>query len=268
MATSIRKISVQDVGAFLDAYAPSHLAENWDNVGLLVGDASQEIARVMTCLTVTPESLDEAIQERVNLIVTHHPLPFQPVKRVTADTTPGRLLLDAIRHGIAIYSPHTAFDSALDGINQWLASGIGLTGIEPLRASANQSAIGTGRCGTPVRAGTLADLATEIKRFLQVGQLQIVGSLEMPLQKIAVGCGSAGSFLEDAKRSGCNVFVTGETSFHTCLEARASKIGLILTGHYASERFAVERLAEILARQFPELQVWASRMESDPIQSV
>jgi putative NIF3 family GTP cyclohydrolase 1 type 2 len=90
----------------------------------------------------------------------------------------------------------------------------------------------------------------------------------MPLQKIAVGCGSAGSFLEDVKRSGCNVFVTGETSFHLCLEARASKIGLILTGHYASERFAVERLAEILARQFPDLQVWASRMETDPIQAV
>ena len=268
MATSNQKIAVQDVGAFLDAHAPSHLAETWDNVGLLVGDPSREIARVMTCLTVTPESLDEAIQERASLIVTHHPLPFQPLKRVTADTTPGRLLLDAIRHGIAIYSPHTAFDSAREGINQWLASGIGLTGIEPLRASANQPAMGTGRCGTPVRAGTLADLAADIKRFLQVRQLQFVGSLEMPLRKIAVGCGSAGSFLEDAKRSGCNVFVTGETSFHTCLEARAGKIGLILTGHYASERFAVERLAEILARQFPYLQIWASRMESDPIQSV
>lgn len=258
--------TVHDVGGFLDAYAPPHLAESWDNVGLLVGDAAQPISRVMTCLTVTPESLGEAIREQAELIVAHHPLPFQPLKRFTTATTTGRLMLNAMRHGIAIYSPHTAFDSAMEGINQWLAAGIGLQDVRPLRASATQPEIGTGRQGTA--AGTLAQLITSVKQFLALPQLQVVGSLETPLRKVAVGCGSAGSFLESALLAECNVFVTGETSFHTCLEARANNIALVLTGHYASERFAIERLADILARQFPKLQVWASRLESDPIQTV
>src|SRR6187431_1498174 len=119
--------SVADFCTFLDAFAPPALAAEWDNVGLLVGDRSQKVERVMTCLTITPASAAEAIRERADLIVTHHPLPFKPLKRLTAEQPAGRMLLDLIRAGIAIHSPHTAFDSAAEGINQQLALGLGLT---------------------------------------------------------------------------------------------------------------------------------------------
>src|SRR5688572_13285580 len=123
---------LHDLCAFLERFAPARLAEDWDNVGLLVGDRERSVTRVMTCLTITPISAQEAIDEQADVIVTHHPLPFRPLKRLTTDSVPGRLLWELIRAGIAIHSPHTAFDSAAAGINQRLAAGLGLTDIQPL----------------------------------------------------------------------------------------------------------------------------------------
>src|SRR6186713_209024 len=123
-------LPLSELCRFLDAFAPSTLSEEWDNVGLLVGDADKQIERVMTCLTVTPTSCAEAVTKGADLIITHHPLPFKPLRRLTTENTPGRLLLELIHAGIAVYSPHTAFDSAAEGINQQLAAGIDLCEIK------------------------------------------------------------------------------------------------------------------------------------------
>src|SRR6185295_8040165 len=140
---------LSDLCRFLDAFAPPGLSEEWDNVGLLVGDPKRQVERAMTCLTITPASCAEAVSKQANLIVTHHPLPFQPLRRLTTESTPGRLLLTLIEAGIAVYSPHTAFDSAAEGINQQLAEGIGLTEIRPLVPSPPDATInlGSGRFG-------------------------------------------------------------------------------------------------------------------------
>ena len=134
---------------FLDAFASLVLSEEWDNVGLLVGDPTRQVERVMTCLTITPASCSEAVSQKADLIVTHHPLPFQPVRRLTTETTPGRLLLALIEAGISVYSPHTAYDSAAAGINQQLAEGLGLAEIKPLVLSPTDLAtnLGSGRFG-------------------------------------------------------------------------------------------------------------------------
>ena len=105
---------------YLETFAPPRLAEEWDNVGLLVGHRDLEVGRIMTCLTITPASVREAIDQSANLIVTHHPLPFRPLKRITNQTVAGSLLLALIESRIAIYSPHTSLDSAAEGINQQL----------------------------------------------------------------------------------------------------------------------------------------------------
>jgi len=252
---------------FLDQFAPLELAEDWDNVGLLVGDRQRDVTRVMTCLTITPRSVREAIDERVELIVSHHPLPFHPLKRLTTESTPGRMLLDLIRAGIAVYSPHTAFDSALDGINQQLAEGLGLTVIQALLPPAPDAReIGTGRWGALAEETTVIELAERLKAFLSLGGLHIVGPPDRKLRSVAVACGAAGELLEVAIRAGCDALVLGETNFHTCLEAEANDLALLLPGHYASERFAVEVLARRITDQFSELTVWASRRECDPLQ--
>jgi dinuclear metal center YbgI/SA1388 family protein len=267
---------VDDIARFLDQFAPSDLAESWDNVGLLAGDRARAVSKVMTCLTITPASAEEAIRSGVELIVAHHPLPFQALKRLTTDTPEGRLLCDLLGARIAIYSPHTAFDSTVGGINQQLAEGLGLTNISPLVPLGGSATIpdagsvprGAGRRGSTT-AGTTGDaLATRIKQFLRIGQLQAVGETSHSVARVAVACGSAGEFLEPAHAAGCKLLVTGEVGFHTCLKAEALGVALLLVGHFASERFAVEALADVLAKQFPSVSVWASRNESDPLRTL
>ncbi len=126
-------VTVADLVAFLKQVAPLELAADWDNVGLLLGDPAAEVRRVMTCLTVTPDTAAEAVESAVQLIVTHHPILFRAVKRLTATTPEGRMLLSLIRSGAAVYSPHTAFDNAPGGINDILARRLGLTEVQPLR---------------------------------------------------------------------------------------------------------------------------------------
>lgn len=125
--------TIADVTAWLRQFAPLELAEAWDNVGLLLGDKSAAVRKIMTCLTVTPASAAEAIAEGAELIVSHHPVLFKPVQRLTAETNEGRMLLALLRAGVAVYSPHTAFDNTAGGINDMLCRRLGLTDVKPLR---------------------------------------------------------------------------------------------------------------------------------------
>ncbi len=125
--------TVAAVVEFLERLAPPALAADWDNVGLLLGERTAEVRRLMTCLTVTPDSAAEAVAEGAGLIVTHHPILFRAIKRLTDATAEGRMLLVLARAGVAVYSPHTAFDDAPDGINALLARRLGLAGVGPLR---------------------------------------------------------------------------------------------------------------------------------------
>lgn len=255
---------VAEIADFLEAFAPARLAEDWDNVGLLVGDPLADVERVMTCLTITPASVREAISEGANLIVAHHPLPFRPLKQLTTATPEGRMLLELIAAKVAVYSPHTAFDSAADGINQQLARGLELADVQVLVPAAD-GVLGAGRFGQLRKPQRLAGLAQAVKQFLKIERVQVVGSPDREIKKVAVACGSAGEFLAPARAAGCDCLVTGEVRFHTALEAEATGIALVLAGHYASERFGVEALAGVLARQFPKLRIWASQQEADPL---
>lgn len=261
--------TVAAVCQFLDEFAPARLAEDWDNVGLLVGDPTRDVKRIMTCLTVTADSAEEAVRDRADLIVAHHPLPFRPFKRLTTETTAGRLLLRLIRADVAVASPHTAFDSARFGINRRLAEGLELEDIRPLQVvDSEQPDVGTGRSGIIRGRVTLEEFADRVKRLLNIDRLAIVGSRTRPVTRVGIACGSGGSLMEAARQGQCDLFLTGETNFHTCLEAEANNLAMILTGHFPSERFAVEQLAGVMRERFPHIDVWPSRIERDPLQCI
>jgi putative NIF3 family GTP cyclohydrolase 1 type 2 len=124
--------------------------------------------------------------------------------------------------------------------------------------------IGAGRFGN-LPGENLSRLLATIKHQFQLGSIRYVGQPDAEVSRAAVACGSGGSFLSAAIAAGCDTFVTGEATFHTCLEAKANQVSLVLMGHYGSERFAIEMLGEQIADQFPDLQVWSSATESDPI---
>ena len=258
-------VCVGDLVSAMERLAPLRLAAEWDNVGLLVGDRKADCQRVMTCLTITDSVVEEAVEKRADLIAAHHPLPFQPLKRITTDTVYGNYLWRLIGNGTAIYSAHTAFDSAELGINQQIASGLRLRDVKPLEPLAEQPDLGAGRFGglpQKLSAGELAGLAGQVTG---AGSVKFVGERDKTVSRVAIGCGSGGSFLRAAAKAGCDALVTGEANFHGCLEAESLDIALVLVGHYASERFAMEWLARHLQAEFPACLVWASESEKDPI---
>ncbi len=270
-APQVRKVA--DVIEFLAALAPLDLAEPWDNVGLLWGDASVPVRRVMTCLTLTPDVAAEAQTRKAELVVSHHPILFRPVQRLTTGNHEGRMLLGLARNGIAVYSAHTAYDSAADGINRQLAESLGLHSIVPLRPkvggrldSNETSGFGSGRIGALETPCTLCEFVADAKSRLGLHFVDFVGLPEWSVQRVAIACGSAAEFIDDAILKDCQVLVTGEARLHACLEARDRGLGLVLLGHFASERPGMVQLAHQVANQFPDLEVWPSEAESDPVQ--
>jgi dinuclear metal center YbgI/SA1388 family protein len=223
----------------------------------------------MTCLTVTPESAGEAIRQQADLIVAHHPLPFSATKRITTAQTPTRLIWELAQAGVSIYSPHTAFDSALGGINQMLSDRLSLVDVHALVPNRkNPDLPGAGRIGKLSDVRSLRELAQVIKADFSLPRIQVVGDLEKSVARVATACGSGGSFLSQAAKKRADCLVTGEATFHTVLESRAAGVGMVLMGHYFSERFAVEILAQKIGEHFPAVKVWASEQECDPITSV
>lgn len=258
-----------DVQRFLEEFAPLSLAEDWDNVGLLVGDSSSDVTSVLTCLTLTPDVADEAIARGVQLIVSHHPILFRPVQRITNETTEGGVLLRLVGAGIAVYSPHTSFDSAQQGINSQLADLFGLNDVAPLRPAdecGEPTSPGAGRHGLLPKAIELSALLELTKQKLQIDNVQFVGEPVSKVGRVGVACGAAAEFMRDAKLAGCDALITGEARFHACLEARNLGIALVLPGHYATERPAVENLAEVLSSQVAGVTAIASDSETDPVQ--
>src|SRR5262249_6690534 len=133
----------------------------------------------------------------------------------------------------------------------------------PLQSA--RSAVGDGRIGRLPRTTTLDKLTKAVKTSLRAGKVQVVGEPERSVERVAIVCGAGGEMLSDAVRAQADVFLTGEMRFHEYLNAQAEGLALCLPGHYATERFGIEELAARLQEQWPELQVWASRRERDPV---
>lgn len=261
--------TLSDAVALLEELCPPELAEEWDNVGLLVGDSAGDLRSVLTCLTLTTDVVDEAIASGVDLVVSHHPLPFHGVKRLTTDDDAGDRLWRLARAGIAVYSPHTAYDSAAGGINQQWADRLGLEDATPLLLAADRTdGAGVGRIGTWAVGGGFAALVETVKQAVNLASVRVVvPAEEVSKPRVAIACGSGGSLLDLALSAGSQVFLTGEMGFHECLRCRSAGVGVVLTGHHASERFAVETLAEKLAASLPGVSVSASRVESNPLET-
>lgn len=261
---------IRDILNSLAGIAPLELAEKWDNVGLLMGGVDQNVNRILTCLTLTHGVAEEAIAGKFELVVTHHPLMFRPVQRMVSSDNEGGLLLKLARSGIAVYSPHTAYDNSVGGINAQLAELFGLRQVRPLRESdsLSDSATGSGRIGVlpqPIPLGELVKIAKSSCGATTVG---LVGDPRREIRQIGIACGSAAEFLSDAVQMGCDAFVTGEARFHDCLKAENLNIAILLLGHYASERRGIEHLASLLASRHPECLVMPSQIERDPVQYV
>ncbi|MFO0941789.1 MAG: Nif3-like dinuclear metal center hexameric protein [Pirellulales bacterium] len=257
---------VSDIVSWMNAQAPLALSESWDNTGLLLGDLSAGVSKIQTCLTLTPASVDEAIRKQADLVIAHHPTPFKPLNRITTESYVGKLLWQLASHRIAVYSPHTAWDSAEIGINAMIATRLGLSRVQPLIPSSIEglSHLGAGRTGQLDSKPSVEHFCKLVRQVIPNCRLRGV-DCSNSISRIAIACGSGASLLGAAVKHGCDLFLTGEATFHQCLEAEGAGISMLLIGHFASEQFAMVELANRILLQFAEVDCWASQMEQDPV---
>ena len=249
----------------LEGIAPLRLAAGWDSVGLLVSPRRTAVDRVMTCLTLTPNVAAEAARERVDLVVSHHPLPFHPLGRLSVDTGPGAALLELIHAGAGVWSSHTAWDSAAGGINDQLAGVLGLENVVPIEPAADMPLAGFGRMGGAAPHRTVADIARLAAARLGVRHVQVIGDAGRLAGRVGIVCGSGGDSLASVRRGGCHTLLTGEIKLHQATEALAAGLAIVAVGHHASEWFSMPLLAERIVGAVPGVTSWASRAERDPI---
>ena len=254
---------LSDVVAALERIAPERLAAEWDAVGLLVAPREPEVRRVLTCLTLTPEVAAEAVHQRIDLVITHHPLPFRPIGRITPDTGTGRVLLALVGAGCGVWSSHTAWDSAVGGINDQLADLLELTAVTPIEPDALEPRAGFGRVGR--HAGSLGALARRAATALDAVGVQTSGDLARPAGRVGIVCGSGGDLVPQIVAAGCDTLVTGEIKLHQALEAAAAGVAVIAVGHHASERFSLDTLAARLAAAVPGLECFTTPADTDPL---
>lgn len=256
--------TVKDILTYLETLAPASMKMDWDNVGLLCGSSSQSVHKILVALDPFEHVCREAAEIGADLIVTHHPLIFQPCKAVTDETSLGRSILFLVSHGICAVNAHTNLDCAPGGVNDILAQKLGLENIQVIAPS------GTDEQGQPwglLRQGTvleqpLAQFLTQVKQQLDCPGLRYVDGSK-PVHKVAVGGGSCASELTDAAAAGCDTFVTADVKYNQFWDARELGINLIDAGHFYTENPVCPAIAEKLQSNFPEISVQLSQTHRD-----
>lgn len=251
--------TVCDILNYIETLAPRSLKMEWDNVGLLCGSASTPVTKVLVALDPFEHVCREAADWGAELIVTHHPLIFQPLSSVTDETSIGRGIMALCRHGISAINAHTNLDCAVGGVNDVLAEALGLAAVSPVPYG--DGARSLLRCGT-VTEQPIADFLAHVKATLGCGGLRYVDSGK-PVRKVAVGGGSCADGMMDALAFGCDTFVTADVKYNQFWDAHDLGLNLIDAGHFCTENPVVAVLAERIATQFPEITVKTSESHAD-----
>ena len=240
-------MTIEDVCAFLGQMAPEDTAEAWDNPGLLVTGRCRELSAVLVTLDVTPAALEEAEREGAGLIVSHHPVIFDPLRRLDAEEMPYRLAAA----GIAAYAAHTNLDKAPGGVNDTLAALLGLEEV----AAADDGLCRVGRLPAAMEA---RDFACLVARRLGT-PVRACG--DGPVRFVGL-CGGAGGGEWMKLNPAVDALVTGEVKHHEWLAARQAGLTLVDAGHYATEVCIVDALGGWLQEAFPALRVLVHRGEA------
>jgi dinuclear metal center YbgI/SA1388 family protein len=267
--------TLADILRILERMAPPHLAEEWDNVGLQVGDPGREVGLVWVALDPSPNVVSAACRKGVGLLVTHHPLIFRPLKQINTGTPLGAVIEKALRHRLAVYAMHTNLDAATAGLNDLLAQRLGVQRLKPLVGREDPSARsgpGIGRSGVlPVRL-RLDELALEVKRRLGLESVRIAGDASRHMKRVVLSTGSGGSLLPLFLSSAADVFITGDLRYHDAREIEAAQRGAIDIGHFHSEHLmasaVAQRLRRALQRRRATIRVEACPIERDPFQTL
>lgn len=255
---------VKEIAAAIEEFAPRDLQESYDNAGLQVGDADMEVTAAMLCLDVTEDVMAEAKRRGCNMVISHHPLLFSSLKRVTGATPVERIVADAIRSGMAIYAAHTNLDSACQGVSYEIASSLGLREIRVLDAKEGNPCVGLGVIGN-VSATPVLEFLRKTKEAFKVRDLRYGGPSRLLVVKRVAICGGAGaSLIREAIAKGADTFLTGDLKYHD-FTTYAPEILLADIGHFESELCTKKIFSRIIREKFPNFVAYFSESEKNPI---
>ena len=236
--------AVKQVLECLDSIAPLSLAEEWDNVGLLVGNPENDVERILCALDLTIDVIEEAKRLNAGLIVTHHPVMFRGRKNLREDDVEGIMLCELIRNNIALIAMHTNFDNARPGVNDALAERLGLKDVEALESGM--------RIGS-VDEVKFSAFAHEAERLLG-GPVRRYGNASAPVKRVAVLGGAGEDYASIAMENGADVYITGEMAYHKALDCAAMGMCILEAGHAATELPGVNLLCRGLQNELDAVQ--------------
>ena len=260
--------TVKEVFSCLDALAPCAIKMEFDNVGLLAGFPEAEVTKILTALDITDAVIDEAVEWGAELIVSHHPLIFHPLKRVTEDDNTGKKVIRLVQHRMSAICMHTNLDAAAGGVNDALmeALGVPVTGLLSVYGTmADGTPYGIERIGELPEALPLEAFLARTKQALNCTALRYVDG-GRPVRRVACCGGSGGSELEAVIAAGCDTYVTADLKYDRFLLAKESGINLIDADHFCTENVVIPMLCRALKARFPALEVRVSNVHKQTVQ--
>lgn len=247
----------------IEQLAPKHLAEPWDNVGLMVGDEDQCVDTIYLTLDVTSSAVDEAIRCGAQLIVSHHPLLFSPLKSVTEQGVTGSIVRSLIKNDISVYSAHTNLDKADGGMNDILCEKLGINDARAYFDSecidpSGKSLDNIGRIGMLDTPTEMADFVDYVRNVLGCRAISYTGDLSDVVSNAAVCSGSGGDLIYNAYNAGADVYITSEIKHHEAQLALELGINLIDAGHFETENIVCDFFEQYLSETFTDIRFFKS----------
>lgn len=260
-------MKINEITNYIEELAPLHYAEDFDNVGLLVGSYATEVTGVLVALDTLEETIDEAIANKCNLIISFHPIIFSGLKKLNGNTYVERVVLKAIKNDIAIYATHTALDNVKNGVSGKICEVLGLQNIKTLIPKTNiasKEIIGMGMIGEFQKEMNEKDFLQFIKATMKTACVRHSEFIDKPIKKVAVLGGSGSFAIQNAIHSKADAYISADFKYHDFFKAE-KQILLADIGHYESEQFTKNLLVEYLTKKFTNFAVILSEKSTNPI---
>ncbi|MBO6016284.1 MAG: Nif3-like dinuclear metal center hexameric protein [Lachnospiraceae bacterium] len=243
----------------LEQLSPLSFASGWDNVGLLIGDEEREIHKILVCVDVTDEVIEQAVHRGADMILSHHPLIFKGIKKINGKDYVGRRVLRLAEQKICYYACHTNFD--VMGMADAAADELSLRGCEVLQITYEDEIAkeGFGRIGELENEMTLLACAEYVKQVFGIEAVKVFGNLDESVKRVAISPGSGKSMIEDAIAADVDVLITGDIDHHDGLDATLRGLSIIDAGHFGIEKIFIPFMEQYLRRRMHEVEVIRAR---------
>ena len=253
-----------DIQNILEEWSPLSNAEEFDNVGLLVGDPQSEIKRALITIDTTEEVIEEAMEKDCNLIITFHPLIFKGIKTLKSENYVNQCIIKSIKNNINIYAIHTNLDNNPRGVSYKISEKLGLNNIEIMMKKDENDKLGMGIIGElEINKGELAFLKY-LKLKMNIKQLRHSNFINKKIKKIAVLGGSGSFAIEEALRKRVDAYVTADLKYHDFFKSN-KKIFLVDIGHYESEKYTKDLILNYLNKKIPKFACIIAETRTNPV---